>query len=100
MYLSHMKTGYVYIITNINHEVLYIGVTSDLPKRIWEHKNKVVDGFSKRYCLSKLVYYEVFGTIEDAIYREKCMKKWNRAWKVRLIEAMNINWNDLYDKII
>lgn len=95
-----MKSGFVYIITNINQQVLYIGVTSDLPKRIWEHKNKVVDWFSKSYCLNKLVYYETYDNIEDAIQREKHMKKWNRAWKIQLIEEMNTNWNDLYESIV
>ena len=80
--------------------VIYIGVTSDLVGRIYEHKNKVVKSFTEKYCVHKLVWYEEFGDITDAIYEEKKMKKWNRAWKVRLIEESNPEWNDLYSDLI
>ena len=94
------KSGYVYIITNKNNTTLYIGVTSNLPKRIWEHKNHVVEGFSKRYNLDKLVYYEISDSIESAIEREKFLKGKNREFKVKLIEEMNCNWKDLYSIIV
>jgi putative endonuclease len=75
-------------------------VTSDLIKRIWEHKNGVVDGFSKRYGVQNLVWYELHATMESAITREKRLKDWKRAWKLELIENMNPNWQDLYDTIV
>ncbi|APC96061.1 GIY-YIG nuclease family protein [Francisella tularensis subsp. novicida] len=94
-----MKKGYVYILTNKNNSVLYVGVTSDIVKRIYEHKNKFVDGFSRRYNLEKLVYFELYQNIEDAIIREKQLKKWNIAWKNRIIKGMNPKWDDLYNEI-
>ncbi|MBK2095567.1 GIY-YIG nuclease family protein [Francisella philomiragia] len=94
-----MKKGYVYILTNKNNSVLYVGVTSDIVKRIYEHKNKLIDGFSCRYNLVKLVYFELYQNIEDAIIREKQLKKWNRAWKNRIINGMNPKWDDLYNEI-
>ena len=78
---------------------LYIGVTSDLGKRIWEHKQKIVKGFTKKYSVDKLVYYEEFANINDAILREKRLKKWNRDWKLDLIEKLNPCWSDLYENI-
>ncbi len=95
-----MKKGYVYIITNKNNSVLYIGVTSDLVRRVYQHKNKLVDGFSKRYNLEKLVYYELSENIETAIQREKQLKNWHRGWKINLINEKNPNWDDLYETII
>lgn len=95
-----MKNGYVYILTNKNNGVLYIGVTSDIIKRVYEHKNKFVDSFSKKYNLNKLVYFEVYENIEEAIIREKQLKKWNRAWKDRIINTINSDWVDLYDKLL
>lgn len=92
--------SYVYILTNEYNKVFYVGVTSDLIKRIWEHKNKVVEGFTKKYNLSKLVYYEVAGNIESAIMREKQLKKWHRQWKINLIKDFNPSFQDLYKKII
>ncbi len=92
--------GYIYILTNKNNTTLYIGVTSNLVKRIWEHKNHVVDGFSKKYQLEKLVYYEVIDNIEDAIAREKYLKGKKREYKVSLIGNMNPDWKDLYDEIV
>lgn len=95
-----MKSYYVYIITNKKNGVLYIGVTSNLIRRIYEHKNKLVDGFSKKYKLNKLVYYEICHDVKEAILREKRMKKWKRDWKIKLIKKDNLEWEDLYNKII
>ncbi|WP_293890111.1 GIY-YIG nuclease family protein [Flavobacterium sp.] len=95
-----MKPGFIYIITNKNNTTLYIGVTSDLPKRILEHKEKLYQqSFSARYNLNKLVYYEQFQMIGDAIGREKQLKAGSRATKVSLISSRNPDWNDLYDEI-
>ncbi|AEH01467.1 GIY-YIG nuclease family protein [Lacinutrix sp. 5H-3-7-4] len=91
---------YIYIITNKKDGVLYIGETKNLKKRIYQHKNKVhPTTFSARYNLDKLVYSEEFETKEEAKLREKQMKKWNRAWKIELIEEQNAKWLDLYNKI-
>ena len=96
-----MKPGFVYIITNKNNTTLYIGVTSNLPKRIVEHKEKKYKkSFSARYNLDKLVYYECFQMIGEAIGREKQLKAGNRATKEKLINTINPNWKDLYDDII
>ncbi|MBP1711445.1 MAG: nuclease [Deltaproteobacteria bacterium] len=78
---------------------LYIGVTSDLVRRVWEHKNNLVEGFTRRYNVHHLVWYELHGNINSAIEREKKMKEWKRAWKLKLIEEQNPNWNDLYEII-
>ena len=94
-----MKQSYIYIVTNKKHGVLYTGVTSNLIKRIFEHKNKMVNGFSKKYNLDKLVYYEIFEDIYIAIQREKQIKKWYRSWKIDLISNFNPNWSDLYEGI-
>ena len=94
------KHGYTYIITNRKHGTLYIGVTSDLTKRIYAHKQKLVDGFSKRFALDKLVYFESYDTIVAAIKREKQLKGWKRLWKIVLIEKENTDWGDLYASII
>jgi putative endonuclease len=91
--------GWVYIITNQPHGTLYVGVTSDLARRVWEHREGLADGFTKRYGLKQLVYVERFDEIELAIRREKTMKHWVRAWKIRAIETHNPNWDDLYDRI-
>lgn len=97
--MSPMNQHYVYILTNKKHGTLYIGVTSDLAKRVWEHKNKMVQSFTQKYGLDKLVHYEVFDDPENAILREKRLKKWNRGWKIELIEKANPEWRDLYDSI-
>ena len=94
------KHGYVYIITNYNNTTLYTGVTSNLVKRIWEHKNEVAEGFSRKYKLHKLVYYEVADSIETALNREKYIKGKSRKFKLKLIESINKDWKDLYDTII
>ncbi len=94
-----MKNGYIYIMTNKPNGILYIGVTSDLAKRAYEHKNSVVTGFTSTYNLKFLVYYEVFDDIKNAIEREKQLKNWHRDWKINLIEKVNPYWNDLYEDI-
>ena len=93
------KDFWVYILASKRNGTLYIGVTSDLAKRIWEHRNGVVEGLSHRYEVDKLVYCEPFDDAESAITREKQMKKWRRAWKIELIENSNPEWRDLYDDI-
>ena len=95
-----MKAGYVYILTDSQNRVLYTGVTSDLLKRIWEHKNHVIEGFSKRYNVIKLVYYEQGEDIYGAICREKQIKGKLRKKKIEMISKMNPEWNDLYYDII
>jgi putative endonuclease len=91
------KGGWVYLMTNRRNGTLYLGVTANLAARAWQHREGVVEGFTKRYGLTRLVWYERFKDIRDAIQREKTMKHWPRAWKVRLIHAMNPEWEDLYE---
>lgn len=95
-----MKQPAVYILASERNGTLYIGVTSDLLKRTWQHREHVVDGFTKKYEVSILVWYELHETMDSAILREKQLKKWNRQWKVRLIEESNPYWNDLWSKIL
>ncbi len=83
------KSFYVYILASKRNGTLYIGVSSDMVKRVWEHKNKLVEGFTKRYGVDKLVYYEQFQEVESAIKREKRLKNYNRKWKLELIEKFN-----------
>ena len=90
---------YVYFISNKTDSTIYIGVTNDLIRRIYEHKNKLIDGFSKKYNLTKLVYYEIYDSIEEAIKREKQLKAGSRQNKMDLINKNNLNWNDLYEDI-
>src|SRR5688572_23697333 len=90
----------VYILASKRNGTLYIGVTSDLQKRTWEHKSNVIEGFTKKYGVHQLVYYELYGDMLSAITREKQMKKWNRAWKLEVIEKQNPDWKDLWDDII
>ncbi|MBI4100769.1 GIY-YIG nuclease family protein [Candidatus Microgenomates bacterium] len=92
--------SYVYILTNITNRVLYVGVTNDLVKRIYQHKNKLIKGFSAKYHLNKLVYYEIFNDICEAIKREKQIKAGSRDKKLRLIEKTNPEFEDLYPQII
>jgi len=94
-----MKGGYVYIMSNKRDGTLYIGVTSNLSRRIWEHREKIVEGFTARCGLDRLVYYESFDDIRDALQREKNMKHWPRAWKLALIQEMNPDWEDLYERL-
>ena len=87
---------YIYILANKRNGTLYIGVTSNLVKRVYEHKKNLVDGFTKKYNIHKLAYYEITSDIESSIRREKQLKKWNRKWKMNLIEKSNPEWIDLY----
>lgn len=90
---------YVYMLASGIGGTLYIGVTNDLVRRVFEHRSKIADGFTKNYGVFRLVYFEVFDDIENTIAREKQIKKWNRAWKIRLIEERNPDWQDLYQGI-
>ena len=90
------KQACTYILASKRNGTLYVGVTSDLLKRVWEHKNKAVDGFTQEYGVHQLVYYELHNDMVAAITREKQLKKWNRQWKINLIEAENPEWRDLY----
>lgn len=94
------KQPVVYILASKRNGTLYIGVTSNLIKRVYEHKNDLVEGFTKKYGVHSLVYFEQFGDMPAAIAREKLLKKWNRAWKIRLIENQNPEWKDLYEGLI
>jgi putative endonuclease len=97
--MIEVKHFYVYILCSKRNGTLYIGVTSDLIKRIYEHKNDLVDGFTKKYGVHRLVWSETHDSAESAITREKQIKKWKRAWKLKLIEQNNPEWNDLYENI-
>jgi putative endonuclease len=94
-----MKYSFVYILASQKNGTLYIGVTSELKQRVFLHKQEKVDGFTKKYRVNKLVYYEVFEDIDSAIIREKQLKEWKRKWKIELIEKKNIEWTDMYDKL-
>jgi putative endonuclease len=94
------KNYYVYILTNKKDGILYIGVANNLERRIYEHKQEMVEGFSKKYNLKKLVYFEETGDIKSAIAREKCLKRWNRKWKTKLIKKKNPGWEDLTNKFL
>jgi putative endonuclease len=89
----------VYIMASQRNGTIYIGVTSNLPKRVWEHREGVVEGFTTRYAVKNLVWYELHDNAESAITREKQLKKWNRAWKLSLIEGCNPTWKDRFDEI-
>ena len=91
-----MKQPCIYILASKPKGTLYVGVTSDLVQRVWQHRNGTFDGFTKRYHVHRLVWYELHESMENAINREKAIKKWNRSWKVGLIEQDNPQWNDLY----
>ncbi len=94
-----MATPCVYILASKPNGTLYIGATWDLPRRVWEHKNNFVEGFTKQYSVHTLVWYEAHESMESALVKEKAIKKWKRAWKVRLIEEGNSTWSDLYEEI-
>jgi putative endonuclease len=94
------KQPAVYILASKRNGTLYIGVTSDLVKRVWQHKNNMVEGFTKRYGVHQFVWYEVHDSMESAIKREKRLKEWKRKWKLELIEKINPNWQDLYNTIV
>jgi putative endonuclease len=91
------KQPVVYILASKRNGTLYVGVTSNLAKRVWEHKNDLVESFTNKYGVHALVYFEQFGDMAAAIARERQLKKWNRAWKIRLIENKNSEWTDLYE---
>lgn len=90
----------VYIMASSRNGTLYIGVSSNLIKRAWQHKNEIIKGFTEKYSVHLLVWYEVHENMESAISREKALKKWNRIWKLRLIEQFNPEWQDLYEQLI
>ncbi|NCO98463.1 MAG: endonuclease [Candidatus Moranbacteria bacterium CG_4_9_14_3_um_filter_40_7] len=95
-----MKSYFVYIMASQKNGTLYIGITSNLIKRAWEHKNNLVEGFTKKYKVHRLVYFEQTENVQSALIREKQLKKWRRKWKIELIEKNNPNWNDLYNNLI
>jgi putative endonuclease len=95
-----LKTGYVYIMASRRNGTLYIGVTSDLVQRVWQHREDVVDGFTKKYGCKFLVWFETHDDLQEARQREVRLKKWNRIWKLRLIEEFNPDWRDLYETLI
>ncbi len=94
------KQYYIYILTNKTNKVLYIGITNDLVRRMFEHKNKLMEGFSKKYKLTKLVYYEATIDVESAIRREKQLKNWHRDWKMNLVNERNPDWKDLSEEFV
>ena len=94
-----MKQPCVYILASRRNGTIYVGVTSDLVKRAWEHRNHFADGFTKTYEIDKLVWYELHPDMQSAITRENRIKKWNRIWKLKLIESMNPNWVDLFESL-
>ncbi len=94
------KQPAVYILASKKNGTLYIGVTSNILKRVWEHKNSLINGFSKKYSANKLVYFEIWADMYSAISREKKLKKWHRKWKIDLINTINPEWKDLYEEII
>ncbi|MST04314.1 MAG: GIY-YIG nuclease family protein [Candidatus Pacebacteria bacterium] len=93
------KNYYVYILASKRNGTLYIGVTNDLKRRIYEHKEKIIPGFTKKYNIRRLVYFNTTNDVNSAIMREKQIKKWNRAWKLDLIESQNPEWKDLYEEL-
>jgi len=95
-----MNQYYVYILASKRNGTLYIGVTRDLTKRVYEHKQGLVEGFTQKYNVHRLVYFETTNDINEAIHREKCLKKWNRSWKIKLIEENNPDWKDLYGSLM
>ena len=97
---SPMSGGYVYILASAPNSILYVGVTNDLVRRIYEHRNGIVEGFTKKYSVKRLVYFERYEVIQAAIQREHNIKHWPRKWKVRLILANNPKWEDRYDSIV
>jgi putative endonuclease len=95
-----VKQPCVYLLASKRNGTLYVGVTSDLIQRVWQHKNDAVDGFTKRYGVHTLVWYEVHETMQTAIAREKAIKEWKRAWKIAVIQEMNPTWRDLYEDLL
>jgi len=95
-----MKSYYVYILASKRNGTLYVGVTNDLVRRAYDHKSNVIQGFTEKYGVHNLVYYESYTDVRDALTREKRLKKWKRQWKIDLIESVNPDWRDLYSLII
>jgi putative endonuclease len=95
-----MKTYYVYILASKRNGTLYIGITNDLARRVYEHKSGLIKGFTKKYSVNKLVYFQLTNDVNAAIRREKRLKKWKRQWKIELIEKLNPDWNDLSERLI
>jgi len=93
------RNGYVYIMASGRNGTLYIGVTNDVARRVYEHRTKAVPGFTRRYGVTRLVWYEIHDTVPEAIVREKALKHWVRAWKIALIEKTNPEWRDLFDEL-
>jgi putative endonuclease len=94
-----MNVYFVYIIASKRNRTLYVGVTNNRIRRVYKHRNDIIQGFTKKYSLHRLVYYEQTNDIYSAIQREKSLKKWNRKWKIKLSEKFNPNWDDLYDEV-
>ncbi|MCJ7553100.1 MAG: GIY-YIG nuclease family protein [Ignavibacteriaceae bacterium] len=94
-----IKQYYVYILANKRNGTIYIGVTNNLKRRVGEHKEDIIEDFTKKYRIHNLVYFESYNDIKDALTREKRLKKWNREWKIKLIEEMNPDWCDLYNDL-
>lgn len=97
--MPNVKTYWVYILASVRNGTLYVGVTNNLARRVWEHREGLVDGFTKRYGVKLLIFYESYPDVRDAIQREKNIKKWPRSWKLDLIEAANPDWRDLYEDL-
>ena len=95
-----MGNAFVYMLASRRDGALYVGVTSDLIQRVWQHKHSFVDSYAKKYNINNLVYFEQHLSIENAILREKQLKKWNRQWKIDLIESINPDWRDLYESLL
>jgi putative endonuclease len=93
------KSFFVYIVTDEPYGTLYVGVTNNLARRIWEHQERIYEGFTKKYGLHALVYYEIYPTAEEAIRREKCIKKWRRDWKIQKIQELNPTWRNLCEDL-
>lgn len=93
------KNYFVYIMASLQNKVLYVGITNDLARRVYEHKEGLVEGFTKKYHVKKLIYFECFNDVQEAIRREKCLKRWKREWKEDLVNSMNAEWKDLYQSI-
>jgi putative endonuclease len=95
-----MNSFYVYILASRKNGTLYVGVTSDLVRRVYDHRSNAIEGFTKKYSVHTLVYYEPYTDVHDALTREKRLKKWKRQWKLNLIESTNPDWKDLYSQIV
>jgi putative endonuclease len=98
--IAMARKYFVYILASRRNGTLHIGVTSNLVRRIWEHREGLVDAFTKKYGVKKLVHFETFDHVRDAVHRETRLKKWKREWKINLIQQTNLAWNDLYDTLV